>query len=314
VNGAEALPWLKDVLTVVGPTAAGKSEAALELALRLGGELISVDSMQVYRGMDIGTAKPSAEERDRVLHHLIDIAEVSQPFDAAQFVAHARKAIEQVLARGRVPILCGGTGLYLRALFEGLGQAPSGSARLRAELEATPLSDLLKELADRDPDTFARIDVKNPRRVVRAVEVIRLSGKAYSLQRASWNNEGSLWPLTIGLLRERDDLVQRIERRVDKIFQQGLVAETEALLKVGLRANPTAMQALGYRQVVEHLEGTRSLSETVELVKARTRQYAKRQMTWFTRQCSVDWIRVEPASSVDDVVAEAARRWERVRA
>jgi tRNA dimethylallyltransferase len=314
VNGAAASPWLKDVLTVVGPTAVGKSEVALELALRLGGELISVDSMQVYRGMDIGTAKPSAEERARIPHHLIDIVEVSEPFDAARFVAHARKAIEQVLSRGRVPILCGGTGLYLRALFEGLGKAPARSAGLRTELEATPLPELLKELAERDPATFARIDVKNPRRVVRAVEVIRLSGEAYSLQRADWNNEALLWPLTVGLLRERDDLVQRIERRVDQMFQRGLVPETEALLKVGLRTNPTAMQALGYRQVAEHLEGTRSLSETVELVKARTRQYAKRQMTWFTRQCSVDWIRVDTAGSVDDVVAEAARRWERVRA
>jgi tRNA dimethylallyltransferase len=314
VNDGVASPWLKDVLILVGPTAAGKSELALCLALRLGGELISVDSMQVYRGMDIGTAKPSAEERARVPHHLIDLVEVSQPFDAAQFVAHARKAIEQVLARGKLPILCGGTGLYLRALFEGLGEAPARSAELRAELGATPLPDLLKELANCDPATFARIDAQNPRRVIRAVEVIRLTGKAYSLQRASWNNRASLWPLTVGLQRERDDLVQRIQRRVDQMFQRGLVAETEALLKVGLRTNPTAMQALGYRQVAEYLEGTRSLSETVELVKSRTRQYAKRQMTWFTRQCAVDWIRLEPADSVAEVVAKAAHRWERVRA
>lgn len=313
MNDAAASPWLKDVLILVGPTAAGKSEVALGLALRLGGELISVDSMQVYRGMDIGTAKPSADERAKVPHHLIDIVEVSQPFDAAQFVTHAREAIEQVVARGRVPILCGGTGLYLRALFEGLGQAPARSAGLRAELEATTLPDLLKELAESDPATFARIDAKNPRRVIRAVEVIRLSGKAYSLQRASWNNDASLWPLTFGLLRERDDLVQRIQRRVDHMFERGLVAETEALLKVGLRANTTAMQALGYRQVVEYLEGTRSLSETVDLVKSGTRQYAKRQMTWFTRQSPVDWIPAKPNSSVTELVDEVARRWLRER-
>ncbi len=207
-----------------------------------------------------------------------------------------------------------GTGLYLRALYLRVSGSFARSAGLRAVLEATPLPDLLKELADCDPATFARIDAKNPRRVIRAVEVIRLSGKAYSLQRASWNNDASFWPLTFGLLRERDDLVQRIQRRVDQMFQRGLVAETEALLKVGLRANPTAMQALGYRQVVKYLEGARSLSETMDLVKSRTRQYAKRQMTWFTRQCAADWIRVEPASSVAEVVAEAVCRWERTKA
>lgn len=307
MNDAAASPWLKEVLTLVGPTASGKSEVALSLALRLGGELISVDSMQVYRGMDIGTAKASPEERARVPHHLIDIVEVSQPFDAAQFAAHARKAIQQVLARGKVPILCGGTGLYLRALFEGLGKAPPRSDGLRAELEATPLPDLLKELAECDPPTLARIDAKNRRRVVRALEVIRLSGKAYSLQRASWNKQGSFWPLTLGLLRERADLGDRIDRRVEHMFQQGLIEETKTLIQIGLRTNPTAMQALGYRQVVEYLDGTRSLSETVDLVKSRTRQYAKRQMTWFTRQCPVAWIR--PGNSVEELVSELAHRW-----
>ena len=311
MNGAGAPLGLEQVLAIVGPTASGKSDVAFSIAQRLVGEIISVDSMQVYRGMDIGTAKPAPEQRAQVPHHLIDVADISQPFDAAQFVSRAREAVAGVQQRRRLPILCGGTGLYLRALLEGLGESPPASPDLRAELEATPLPVLLNELAARDPQTASQIDSKNPRRVIRAVEVVRLTGKPYSLQRAKWDDQASSPAMIVGLLRERSDLVRRIDERVERMFERGLVAETKALLDAGLRNNRTALQALGYRQVVEHLQGSRSYADTVEVVKVQTRRFAKRQMTWFKRQCSVNWITVEAFASVDEVSSRVLETWER---
>jgi tRNA dimethylallyltransferase len=292
-------------LVLAGPTAVGKSAVALALAQRLGGEIVSVDSMQVYRGLDIGTAKPSAQDRARVPHHLLDVAGVSDPFDAARFARLAGEAVAGIRARGRVPILCGGTGLYYRAFFEGLGQAPPGDAALRAALASTPLPDLLRELAERDPVTYGSIDRQNPRRVIRAIEVIRLTGKPFSEQRASWNRGpqgGGSGCLFFGLERAAGDLRRRIDGRVQEMFRRGLVAETAQLLQQGLGQNPTAMQALGYRQAAEYLAGKRSLEETVELVKIRTRQFAKRQMTWFRRQMRLRWVRVEGEPGPERVV------------
>lgn len=281
---------------LVGPTASGKSAVALALAELLDGEIISVDSMQVYRGLDIGTAKPTATERARVRHHLIDLVELTGAFDAAKFVEQARQAELEIRARGKTPIFCGGTGLYLKAYFAGLGDAPPSDAAVRQELEATPLEALLRELQQRDATTYERIDRQNPRRVVRALEVIRLTGKPFSSQRAAWSGPSTLAPqpsTLYGLERASTDLHERIHARVDEMFARGLVEETRRLLAQGLDRNPTAMQAIGYRQAVEHLRGMRSQQETIELVKTKTRQFAKRQMTWFRRQFSVNWILVE---------------------
>jgi tRNA dimethylallyltransferase len=276
---------------LAGPTAAGKSAIALDLAERLGGEIISVDSMQVYRGMDIGTAKPSAEERSRARHHLIDIVELDENFDASRFVKLAREAVADIQSRGKTPIFCGGTGLYFRAYLEGLGEAPPGDPKLRTELEAAPLGELLRELEARDPLTFQTIDRQNPRRVIRAVEVIRQTGRPFSEQRAKWRKAGGASEFRmIGLARPSGELVERIHRRADEMFRKGLVAETETLLQRGLQKNQTAQQALGYRQVIEHLNGERSIATTIELVKIRTRQFAKRQLTWFRRQMNLEWI------------------------
>jgi tRNA dimethylallyltransferase len=254
--------------------------------------------------MDIGTAKASPPECARVPHHLVDVVELTEPFDAAQFVRLARRAVADIQGRGRLPILCGGAGLYFKAFLEGLGQAPPADADLRAVLEATPLPELLRELAARDSVTYERIDQQNARRIIRAIEVIRLTGKPFSAQRANWDHA----PRTthhaanrIGFTRSMADLHQRIEARVDAMFRRGWVAETEQLLKRGLDRNRTAMQALGYRQIVEHLRGERSLPETIELVKIRTRQFAKRQMTWFRRQLQLTWINLEPQCSAEAV-------------
>ncbi|HKX62650.1 MAG TPA: tRNA (adenosine(37)-N6)-dimethylallyltransferase MiaA [Verrucomicrobiae bacterium] len=301
-----ALPFPPGLM-LAGPTAAGKSEVALLLARRLSGEIVSVDSMQVYRGMDVGTAKPTVEERQSVRHHLIDVVDCSEAFDAARFVSLAEGILREVADRRRLPILCGGTGLYFKALLEGIGDAPSSDPDLRSALEKTPLPALLQELAEKDPQTFQHIDRKNPRRVVRAVEVLRLTGRPHSQQKAVWDhaNENAARetsPVFV-LRRGSDDLQARINIRVERMFASGLVDETRRLLGLGLEQNRTAMQAIGYRQVAEHLRGMRSLPETIELVKTKTRQFAKRQMTWYRRQLPVCWIDVakeEPAGSVAD--------------
>jgi len=307
---------------IAGPTAVGKSGIALALAEQLGGEIISADSMQVYRGLDIGTAKPSPAERARVPHHLIDVCDLNEPFDAAQFIRLAQKAVAGIQSRGRVPVFCGGTGLYFKAFLSGLGEAPPANPELRAELEAASFEALLRELHERDPEAYEKIDKQNPRRVIRAVEVIRLTGKKFSEQRAEWKVGSSRCDDLGGrpqgpaqrsvpaktenffcLTRKADDLHARINFRVDEMFRRGLVDETRELLQHGLEQNQTAMQAIGYRQVVEHLRGERSLAETIEQVKIRTRQFAKRQLTWFRRQLDPVWIELKPDESLETVVA-----------
>ena len=291
---------LPRTILIAGPTAVGKSEIALRLAGQLGGEIISVDSMQVYRGLDIGTAKPSPTERIRVPHHLIDICDLTESFDAAQFARLAHRAVAEIQSRGRVPVLCGGTGLYFKAFLDGLGEAPSADAKLRAELEATPLKTLLEELHERDPAAYEKIDRKNPRRVIRAVEVIRLTGKPFSKVHSPQPTVHSPKSNFFCLTRSSDDLRKRIDARVDAMFACGLVDEMRELLKRGLEQNKTAMQAIGYRQVVEHLRGERSLKETIELVKIRTRQFAKRQLTWFRAQKNLEWIELKPDESLEN--------------
>jgi tRNA dimethylallyltransferase len=294
---------------LAGPTVVGKSQIALQLAERLGGEIVSADSMQVYRGLDIGTAKPSPAERARVPHHLIDICDLTESFDAAQFVRLAHRAVAEIQSRGRVPILCGGTGLYFKAFQDGLGEAPAADAKLRAELETTPLEKLVEELRERDPATFEKIDNKNPRRVIRAVEVIRLTGRPVSTQRADWSTRHSSLVTRhfFCFTRTPADLHARINARVDAMFTRGLVDETRELLKRGLAENKTAMQAIGYRQVAEHLRGERPLKETIELVKIKTRQFAKRQLTWFRAQKDLEWIELKPDEALEKAVEKICK-------
>jgi tRNA dimethylallyltransferase len=294
---------------IAGPTAVGKSGIALALAEQLGGEIISVDSMQVYRGLDIGTAKPLPAERARVPHHLIDICDLTESFDAAQFIRRAQLAVAEIQSRERVPVFCGGTGLYFNAFLSGLGEAPSANPELRAELERMPSDALLKELRERDLAAYEKIDKQNPRRVIRAVEVIRLTGKKFSEQRAEWKSTVHSPQSTVFfcLTRQPADLHARINIRVDEMFRHGLVDETRGLLQRGLEQNQTAMQAIGYRQVVEHLRGEGSLAETIEQVKIRTRQFAKRQLTWFRRQLDPEWIELKPGESLEMAVANLQR-------
>jgi tRNA dimethylallyltransferase len=285
---------------LVGPTAIGKSAVALELAHVLKAEIVSADSMQIYRGMDIGTAKPTAEERARVPHHLIDLCEVTEAFDVKRYVTLA----QSLMASLPSPlIICGGTGLYIRALRQGLFEGPGRDATLRARLETLPVTELFAELQHLDPKTAATIDRQNPRRLVRALEVFHATGKPirdFQTQSPIADHPSPIF----GLNRDREDLHERIERRIDEQIVAGWVEEVKRLLTHGLEKNPTAMQAAGYRELVAHVRGELSLDEAVALIKTRTRQLAKRQLTWFRREPQLDWIQI----GRDESPAETAKR------
>ncbi|MBL9135920.1 MAG: tRNA (adenosine(37)-N6)-dimethylallyltransferase MiaA [Verrucomicrobiales bacterium] len=310
------VPSCHNVFLLAGPTASGKSEVALLLAEFSGAEIVSVDSMQVYRGLDIGTAKPGAADRSRVPHHLLDVVGPDEPFDAARWLEAARAVVAEIQRRRRPVILCGGTGLYFSAWLGRLDPLPASDPHLRAELEALPLDILLSELADRDPETFASIDRRNPRRVVRAVELLRLTGKPLGRRRAPL--QAPVGVRVHVLQREPADLRRRIEARVDAMFDRGWVEEVRALAGSGLGASRSPLQAIGYRQILEHLRGERDLASTVALIKTRTWQFARRQMTWFRNQLPVQWLDVGPEESPDRIadrlrVILAAEGWPLMR-
>jgi tRNA dimethylallyltransferase len=242
----------------------------------------------------------------------MDVVGLDEPFDAARFVQLANAAIQDIEGRGRTAILCGGTGLYFNAWLGGLGSAPPPDPDLRAQLEAATTAELLEELARKDPVTLDQIDIQNRRRLVRAVEVIRITGKPFSLQRAKWPEQGGLATAgrAFGIQRDRQDLVRRIHERVERMFAAGLVAETQERLHQGLRENRTAMQAIGYRQVVEHLEGLMSLRATLERVQIKTRQYAKRQMTWMQGQLDLAWLEIGSKETPSETADRILRLWE----
>jgi len=293
-----------------GPTACGKSEVALELAGMIDGEIVTVDSMQVYRGMDIGTAKPSLVERRRVPHHLIDVAGLGDGFSAGAFVDHSVPLIQSILGRSHVPILCGGSGLYFKALLEGLETSSPRNPMLRTQIESTPLPQLIAELATQAPELLESIDTRNERRVIRAVEQLRLGGAPTASSRARWKCKPSKpLPGFFALWRGADDLRQRIDARVEAMMAKGLVDETRRLLDEGLEQNRTAMQAIGYRQIVEHLHGERSLEETIAIIKQRTWQFARRQRNWFERHLPARLMTVDPAQSVKQIAQQLLAWW-----
>lgn len=296
-------------LYLTGATAVGKSKLALRLCHYLRGEIISVDSMQVYRGLNIGTDKPDIRTREEIPHHLIDILDLKESFDAGRFAVLADQAVKDIQSRGKVPVFCGGTGMYFKAYLEGLIDTPAGSEQLREELEKMSLEELCARLKKEAPDSVQKIDMKNRRRVERALEIVLLTQKDCSRQRTQWNREAADIPFFFILQRPREELVKRIDQRVEKMFQRGLVEETKSLLKNGLEENRTAMQAIGYRQVVEYLHGQGSLEETKEKIKIRTRQFSKRQGTWFRGQFSYGrWI--EAKEDVEQQAREIAEQYQ----
>ncbi len=275
-----------DCWFLTGPTASGKTAAGVRLAQRLDTEIVSLDSMAIYRGMDIGTAKPTPAEQGGVPHHLIDIVDPHQEFSLAQYVAAAEVAVRQIVARGRVPLFVGGTPLYLKALLRGIFEGPPADWALRRELEA--LADgqgnetLHRRLSAIDPVSARRLHVQDRRRVIRALEVFEKTGQPISvLQQQFERSRPACECRVFTLIWPRDALNERIDQRVDAMFAEGLLQEVEGLADARVPLSRTASQAVGYREVLEHLRGLRDLPATIELIKLRTRQFAKRQMTWF---------------------------------
>jgi tRNA dimethylallyltransferase len=281
------------VLALVGPTAAGKSELAIDIAQSINAEIVSIDSAIVYKGMDIGTDKPSPELLQTVRHHMIDVVEPSRTLTVAEFRRMARLAIDEIASRGRVPLLVGGSGLYFRAVVDPLDFPPSDpEARLRVEKEIDSPYETLRRV---DPEAATRIDPNNTRRLTRALEVIEITGRPFSSFRTAWDEYRSIYDLRVaGITWPRDELDRRINGRVDDQIMSGLVEEVKVLMSRGLRESLTSVQALGYSQILEHLEGNLTLEEAVDRIKARTRRYARRQMTWFRADPRVEWFDSDP--------------------
>ena len=322
-------------LFLVGPTAVGKSMVAIELAKRLNAEIVSADSMLVYRGMDIGTAKPTTAERATVPHHMLDIVDITEPFDVKQYVNYFATVVSKLSAARKTVIVVGGTGLYVRALRRGLFEGPGRNPKLRAKLEVMSTETLYAELQRVDPKTAARIDRHNPRRLVRALEVFHSTGLPISELQAEWSvgqpsrlstrtgsstatDRRDACPTGFCLNRDRQDLYARIDRRIDEQIATGWVGEVRRLMEQGLEKNPTAMQAAGYRELVDYVRAEsgrpsptgefadtagrasekpshfESLPEVVAQIKTRTRQLARRQLTWFRREPGLIWVDVAP--------------------
>ena len=264
---------------ILGPTAVGKSDIAAAVAERCDGEVVSADAFQVNGGLDLLTAKPTAEVRARVRHHLVGEIALTRSWDVAQWLDAARSRIGEIHARGRVAIVAGGTGLYIRALTRGLADLPPASPELRAELEAEPLNELTRRLAELDPEGAGRIDLKNPRRVIRALEVCLLTQRPFSSFREQWETTPHGWR-GIVLMRDREDLYARIDRRTEEMFAAGVIEEVRDVGEIG----PTASQTLGLREIRAHLAGELSRGECIAAIQQATRHYARRQLTWFRRE------------------------------
>lgn len=293
------------VLFIVGPTASGKSDLAYRLAASLKTEIISADSMQIYRGMDIGTAKVSKEERNLIPHHMIDICDPSENFTVYHFREQALQAIESISKKKKIPVVAGGTGLYVRALLEGLSDQPGENAEIRnkleAELKENGVAFMYERLLKVDPRAVERIHSGHERRIIRALEIFETTGRSAS----DWYEEKTpltklgYQPLVYGLRMEKEVLHKRIDARVENMFESGLLEEIEGLLRKPL--SKTALQAVGYKEVLPYFEsGDISIDEVKELIKKNTRLLAKRQMTWFKKEKNLIWLDVSDAVDIEN--------------
>ncbi|WP_307845285.1 tRNA (adenosine(37)-N6)-dimethylallyltransferase MiaA [Planomonospora sp. ID67723] len=296
------------VIAVVGPTAAGKSDLAVDLALELGGEVINADSMQLYRGMDIGTAKLSMEERRGVPHHLMDVWDVRQTASVAEYQALVRPLMDDLTARGVVPVLVGGSGLYVRAALDDLefpGTDPEIRARLEAELERVGPAPLHERLRERDPEAAAAILPGNGRRIVRALEVIELSGRPFSATMPSY--DAVYDSVQLGVEVPRDVLDERVALRVERMWEAGLVEEVRKLAGEGLAEGRTASRALGYAQVLRFLSGEWSEEQAMQETIRATRRFVRRQESWFRRDPRVVWLPQQAPDLLERALATVRR-------
>ena len=283
------------LICLLGPTAVGKTEIAIRLAQRLNAEIISVDSRQIYRQMDIGTAKPTPEERQAARHHLIDCIDISQPFSVADYQSLADTAIADIQNRGKRVLLVGGAGLYFRAIVDGLFEGPGADPALRKRLEGEVAQFGVDALHDRlrvcDPESADRIHPNNIVRVIRALEVYELTGTPMSQLQQQWHPERQRYPfIAFGLTMPRALLYCRIEQRVDVMLANGLIAEVESLLAAGYGRDTIALRSFGYKELIAYLDGDCTYLEAISQLKQNTRRFAKRQLTWFRKDTRIEWL------------------------
>ena len=300
----------RPLVVILGPTAVGKSRVGIEIAKRLDTDILTADSRQVYRGMNVGTDKPPPADRQGIAHHLIDLVEPDEPFNAGLFRSHAAERIEASYHRSRLPLVVGGTGLYLRILLQGLCEAPPSDPSLRAQLCAEAREQgqerLYARLAAIDPVGAAKLHAHDTSKIIRALEVHTLSGVPLSSFQAGHGFADRPYSaLVIGLNREREDLYRRIEERIDRQLANGLVDETRHLLDQGYRRDAPSMTGLGYRHVSAFLAGELERGEMIRLFKRDTRRFAKRQLTWFRREPGTNWLMIGQSESLEQTVGRA---------
>lgn len=298
---------MSKVLVIVGPTGVGKTQVSLELADILNGEIVSLDSRQVYKYMDIGTAKPTKEEMKRVAHHLIDIVYPDEKFTAADYGKRARKVIKEIIKRKKQPIVVGGSGLYLKALIEGFFQGPKGDEKLRDRLKEeesrSGLDYLFEKLKGVDPKAALRIHPHDSVRIIRALEVYELTGKPIT----SLQEEGNYEPfemdfVKIGLTLDRKKLYEKIDRRVEKMIREGFLDEVKWLKEKGYSSGLKAFKTVGYQELFTYLEGEIDFPKAMERIKLNTRHYAKRQLTWFRKDKGIKWLDAEKEDVIESVL------------
>ena len=292
-----------ELLCLLGPTAVGKTEIAIQLAQRLNAEIVSVDSRQIYRQMDIGTAKPTPEEQQTARHHLIDCVDITQPFSVADYQSLADAAIADIQNRGKRVLLVGGAGLYFRAIVDGLFEGPGADPALRERLESEAaqfgVDALHKRLQTCDPASAERIHPNNLVRVIRALEVYELTGTPMSELQQQWHPEKQRYPfIAFGLTMPRTLLYRRIEQRVDVMLANGLIAEVESLLAAEYARDSIALQSFGYRELIAYLDGDCTYLEAVTQLKQNTRRFAKRQLTWFRKDTRIEWLNRESTPNI----------------
>lgn len=302
---------MNNIICIAGPTASGKTALAVELAKELNGEVVSCDSMQVYKRMDIGTAKPSAEEMQGIPHHMLDVAQAWEDFSVSRYCAQAAPIVDDIIARGRTAIIAGGTGLYMDSLIRGNAFAPFPSTGVREALEkraeAEGTQSLLSELARIDPESAGRLHPSDRKRIIRALEVYRETGITITEHnRRTREIPPKYRPIWLGLdFSDRAALYRRIDRRVEIMLEAGLLEEIRSLLESGIPESCTAMQAIGYKEFLPVLRGERALCDAAAEVRQSSRRYAKRQLTWFRRNQAIHWIVREEDGIPDEIIRQA---------
>lgn len=304
---------MNNIICIAGPTASGKTALAVELARELNGEVVSCDSMQVYRRMDIGTAKPSLDEMHGIPHHMIDVAEPWEDFSVSRYCQMAAPIVEDIVSRGKTAVIAGGTGLYMDSLIQGNDFAPFPSTGVREQLEQEAEREGIQLLYDRltaiDPEAAARLHLSDKKRIIRALEVYLETGETITAHnRKTQLLPPRFSPLWLGLdFENRQDLYDRIDRRVGLMLEMGLMEEIEALLASGIPEKCTALQAIGYKEFIAALHGQCTIQEAADQVRQSSRRYAKRQLTWFRRNGHIHWLTRKPGQGAGEILSQARR-------